>query len=76
MGPLDKLILGDDALSATASGCALQLRSHWYRSLPLSSVSVLTVKMDGVDVLAENIAFEINGLRRVYVERVGRSRLH
>jgi hypothetical protein len=61
MGPLDKFILDDDALSAMTEGCALQIRSHWYRSLPLSSVSILTVSIDGETVPTENITFEING---------------
>ncbi len=61
MGPLDKFILAEDALAATATGCALHIRSHWYRSLPLSSVGILTVNIDGVNVPAENIAFAING---------------
>jgi hypothetical protein len=61
MGPLDKYILADDALTVAPNGCQLQIRSHWYRSLPLSSVGILTVHIDGADVPAENIAFEING---------------
>jgi Domain of unknown function (DUF6379) len=63
MGPLDKFILDDDALSATTEGCALQIRSHWYRSLPLSSIGILTVNIDGANIPAENITFEINGQR-------------
>ena len=61
MCPLDKFILADDALVAAAEGCALQIRSHGYRSLPLSSVGILTVSIDGASVLPENIAVEING---------------
>jgi Domain of unknown function (DUF6379) len=60
MGPLDKFILADDALTVTAEGCALQIRSHWYRSLPLSSVNILTVNIDGEVVLPENISFAVN----------------
>lgn len=40
MGPLDKYILADDALKATPDGFSLQFKSHWYRSLPLSCMSV------------------------------------
>ena len=60
MGPLDKFILADDALTVTAEGFALQIRSHWYRSLPLSSVNILTVNIDGEDVSPENISFAVN----------------
>lgn len=60
MGPLDKYILAEDALTAAPNGCRLQIRSHWYRSLPLSSVSILSVSIDGITVPAENIVLEIN----------------
>ena len=60
MGPLDKFILADDALTARAEGFGLQIRSHWYRSLPLSSVNILTVNIDGEDVAPENISFALN----------------
>jgi hypothetical protein len=60
MGPLDKYILADDALSVAPDGCRLQIRSHWYRSLPLSSVGILTVNIDGAEVPAENVTFAIN----------------
>lgn len=63
MGPLDQYILADDALSVAPDGCRLQLRSHWYRSLPLSSVAILTVQIDGADIPAENITLELNERR-------------
>jgi hypothetical protein len=63
MGPLDKYILADNALAVAPDGCRLQIRSHWYRSLPLSSVGILTVQIDGENVAAESIAFELNGQR-------------
>jgi Domain of unknown function (DUF6379) len=63
MGPLDQYILADDALTVAPDGCRLQIRSHWYRSLPLSSVGILTVQMDGVDIPADNITFELNERR-------------
>ncbi len=63
MEPLDKYILADDALSPVPDGCQLQIRLHWYRSLSLSSVGILTVRIDGANILSENIAVEINGKR-------------
>jgi hypothetical protein len=63
MGPLDQYILADDALSVAPDGCRLQIRSHWYRSLPLSSVGILTVQIDGENVAAESITWELNGQR-------------
>ena len=34
MGPLDKDVVRDDALSSTDDGLALEVHSHWYRALP------------------------------------------
>ena len=56
-------MLADDALSATPEGFSLRIRSHWYRSLPLSSIGTLAVKLDGAVVPPENISFEVNGAR-------------
>lgn len=60
MGPLDKYILSDDALTATPTGFNLQLRSHWYRSLPLSCMNI-KAKVDGNPIDENNIAIEVNG---------------
>ena len=61
MGPLDKFILADSALEATAAGFNLKLRSHWYRSLPLSSLGNLQIKMDGKYIAHHNIKIELDG---------------
>ena len=61
MGPLDKFIVADDALEAKKSGFNLKLRSHWYRSLPLSSLGNLQVKMEGKPIAHENIKIKLDG---------------
>ncbi len=61
MGPLDKNILKDDALKATASGFNLKVRSHWYRSLPLSSLGNLQVKINGLTIPHTQIKIELDG---------------
>ncbi|WP_243075333.1 sugar phosphate isomerase/epimerase [Microbacterium sp. SS28] len=43
-------ILGDDALAASPSGFVLLVNLPWIRSLPLASVSDLTVTIDGEPV--------------------------
>jgi hypothetical protein len=51
-------VLGADA-GRIADGMELRLRSPWYRSLPLSSITIeLTV--DGEDVAAERLRFHVN----------------
>lgn len=60
MGPLDKYVLADDALTATPDGFDLRFRSHWYRSLPLSCMGV-KVQLDGAELAPEDITLEANG---------------
>jgi hypothetical protein len=67
MGPLDKFILHDDALKATAIGFELQFHSHWYRSLPLSCMSCKTV-IDGQAIDEKDIEVEANGKRYAFSE--------
>ena len=55
MGPLDKYILQEDALTATSSGFDLKIYSNWYRSLPLSSLGNLQVRINGQNMLNENV---------------------
>ena len=50
MGPMDKDVVRDDALHATSDGFALDIRSHWYRSLPLTSLVGLDLTVDGEKV--------------------------
>ncbi|MFX0557794.1 C-glycoside deglycosidase beta subunit domain-containing protein [Maribacter sp. CXY002] len=62
MGPLDKYILREDALSSNEKGIGLRFQSHWYRALPLSCMD-FTLKVNGVPVNDEEVEVEINGVR-------------
>jgi hypothetical protein len=62
MGPLDKFILADNALAATETGCTLKIYSHWYRSLPLSSVGNLQVTINAEHVLPARVKIELDGV--------------
>ena len=55
MGPLDKDVIRDDALHAVGDGFTLDIRSHWYRSLPLTSLAVLGLAVDGEKVPEEDM---------------------
>lgn len=70
MGPLDKYILADDALQATATGFALQFRSHWYRSLPLSCMNCKAV-IDGESITGGDMVIEANGNKYPFSEMSG-----
>lgn len=61
MGPLDKDVVRDDALTATNGELALQIHQHWYRSLPLTSVAVLDLAVDGERVDPAELEIEANG---------------
>ena len=61
MGPLDKFILADDALEATSTGFNLKIRSHWYRSLPLSSLGNIQVKVNGKETPHTRMKIELDG---------------
>lgn len=59
MGPLDKYILGEDALKATDSGFELAFQSHWYRSLPLSCMD-FALKIEGQEVDKKQLKIKVN----------------
>jgi len=56
-------LIAQDSLRAHPEGLALQLTIPWYRSLWLSSVSTLRLTVDGVEIPAEDLAFELDGRR-------------
>ncbi len=60
MGAAVKLIQ-DESLTVGANGYAFEVRLNWYRSLPLSSVDVLKLALDGESVPLDQVRFEING---------------
>jgi hypothetical protein len=45
----------------TAGGAVLDLRLPWYRALPLSTVEVAGLRIDGRAVAPERMRFELNG---------------
>ena len=61
MGPMDKDVVRADALHATSDGFSLDIRSHWYRSLPLTSLAVLDLAVDGEKVPADDMTIVVNG---------------
>jgi hypothetical protein len=61
VGPLDKDVVRDNALSATDDGYALQIHSHWYRALPLTSLAVVDLVLDGEAVDTAQVTVEANG---------------
>lgn len=56
-------LLDDSSLRAHPEGLALSLTIPWYRSLWLSSVTSLRLTIDGEEVPAADLSFELGGLR-------------
>lgn len=65
MGPLDKYILRDDALSTSDDGFQLKFQSHWYRALPLSCMD-FSLKIDGVEINKNQFKIKVNGNTYTY----------
>lgn len=61
MGPLDKDVVRRDGLTAAGDSLRLELRSHWYRSLPLSSLAVVEIAIDGEPVASDQLSFHYDG---------------
>lgn len=55
------LLDAQNGLRATPRGAEIDIRLPWYRSLPVSVVEVGSLSVDGQDVAAGNIRFEVNG---------------
>jgi sugar phosphate isomerase/epimerase len=56
-------LIAADSLRPHPDGLALALTLPWYRSLWLSSVGTLRVTIDGTEVPASDLAFELKGQR-------------
>ncbi|MET0781925.1 MAG: DUF6379 domain-containing protein, partial [Microbacterium sp.] len=56
-------LIAQDSLRVHPAGFALSLTLPWYRSLWLSSVTSLQLTVDGVEVPAGDLAFELKGVR-------------
>ena len=53
-------LLSKKSLAATKNGLSLALTVPWYRSLWVSSVTSINVKVDGVEVPQEKLSFRLN----------------
>jgi len=56
-------LIQHDSLRVHPEGLALELTMPWYRSLWLSSVTSLQLTVDGVEVPADALALELQGVR-------------
>ena len=61
-------LLADQTLHAQAEDVGIHIRLPWYRALPLSTVEVASLLVDGQSVSREQILFELNGRRWTLAE--------
>ena len=54
-------VLSDNCLQVTAHGVDLALRLPWYRGLPVSSVEISDVRVNGNVIASEAMALGVNG---------------
>lgn len=68
MGPMDDQVVRADALTATGDGLDVAVYSHWYRALPLPSLAVIDLTVDGVRIDPSSLAVTVNGHRYDFAE--------
>jgi hypothetical protein len=54
-------MLDDDALRVADDGFELDVHLNWYRSLPLSSLKTVDLKIDGEPIGRDEMAIVVNG---------------
>ena len=54
-------VVSDNGLRATDDGFAIDVRLPWYRSLPLSTVDIAEILLDGKAIDLADVTFEIEG---------------
>ena len=54
-------VLSKQSLTATSNGLSLAMTVPWYRSLWVSSVTSIDVKVDGKEIAQDAMRFRING---------------
>ena len=61
-------VIDPDTLVSTPEGFTIGIRIPWYRALPLSTIEVGLLKVDGKDIPLEGLLFNLNGNRRTLAE--------
>jgi Domain of unknown function (DUF6379) len=54
-------VISDNGLRQWQGGVAIDVRLPWYRALPLSTVEIAEVKIDGAPIAPTEMRFLING---------------
>ncbi len=54
-------VISDNGLTVTEFGADIDIRLPWYRALPVSTVGVTEVEIDGKHLDLSSLMFEVNG---------------
>jgi hypothetical protein len=54
-------VIDPGTLKSTPNGFSVGIRIPWYRALPLSTVEVNLLRVDGRDIPLDNLRFRLNG---------------
>jgi len=74
MGSITNLVLSPDEAVTVADGSTLvPLRLPWYRSLPLSAVEHLTIRVDGESFADGDLSLTLNAAERPFGELAAQS---
>lgn len=65
---MTNVLLEADSLAARPEGLAISLRLPWYRSLPLSVIQLDELRIDGTEIPAGKLRFQVNGQLRPLAE--------
>ncbi len=72
MGPLDDQVVRADSLTATPDGLDIAVWSHWYRALPLPSLTRVDLTVDDTPIDPAAVSVTVNGRRYAYGELAGK----
>jgi hypothetical protein len=73
--PAASRVLGSDGIIATSNGLRVDIRLPWYRSLPLSTIEVGEVRINGQLIDPAKITFELEGNRFAFGELANKTNL-
>lgn len=58
---MDHRVVSDNGLASRPGGCSIDIRLPWYRTLPLSTVQIDAVEIDGETIDPSRVTFELEG---------------
>lgn len=60
-GVMTSRVIGDEGITTSPSGLRIEIRLPWYRSLPVSTVEIDAVTIDGTRADPARVTFELEG---------------